>query len=64
MEENSDVLSVRTRKRIFGGFAWAFVAVAVLRFSYGDVLSTLFFGTFATIAFALRRITGKWWAEL
>lgn len=61
--ENAEVLSVRVRKTIFGLFGWSFVAVAVLRVIYGDVLFPLFFAVFATIAFGLRWMTGKWWAE-
>ncbi len=64
MPENSDTLSVRTRKTMFGLFGLMFAAGAALRASYGDILFTLFLATFAAAAVVLRWMTGKWWAEL
>lgn len=63
-DNDPEVLSVRTRRLIFGGFGWIFTAAALLRVSYGDVLMPLFFGLFAAAAFTLRWMSGKWWAEL
>lgn len=63
-QDDPEVLSVRTRKLIFGGFGWVFTAVAVLRITFGDVLFPLVFGFFAAIAFTLQWMTGRWWAEL
>lgn len=64
MPDHADVLSVRARKTIFGLFGLFFAAGAGLRLVYGDILFPLFLGVFATIAFTLRWMSGKWWAEL
>lgn len=64
MSTTSDALSVRSRKIIFGAFGVMFSLGAVLRLTYGDILFPLFLAVFAAMAFALRWMTGKWWAEL
>lgn len=62
--DDPEVLSVRARRAIFGAFGCVFAAVAILRMTYGDVLFPLVFAVFAAVAFTLRWITGKWWAEM
>ncbi len=64
MPANPDALSVPLRRTIFGLFGWLFTAGAVLRLIYGDILFPLFLAVFAAMAFTLRWMTGKWWAEL